>query len=277
MEVDTGASLSLMSEQVFRSHFPQRRLTPTSTKLLTYSKEKIPTLGEVDVVVSYREQQATLPLVVVSGSGPTLLGRNWLFAIRLDRHSINTIRDHTLARVLDRHEDVFRDELGELKGYKAKIFVDPKARPRYCKARSMPYAMRDRVEAELERLEREGIIQPVQFANWAAPIVPVLKNDKSVRICGDFKLTVNQASKLDRYPIPKIEDLFAKMSGGKTSKLDMSQAYQQIVLEEESRKYVVINTHRVLFQYNRLPFGVSSAPGIFQRVMEASSMEFQGS
>ncbi len=73
--------------------------------------------------------------------------------------------------------------------------------PRYCKARSIPYAMRSKVDAELERLEKEGT---VQFADWAAPIVPVVKADKkSIRICGDFKLTVNQASRLDRYPRPR--------------------------------------------------------------------------
>ncbi len=126
------------------------------------------------------------------------------------------------------------------------------------------------MEKELSRLEHEGIIKPVHFAEWAAPIVPVLKSDKtSVRICGDYKLTVNHASKLDSYPIPKIEDLFAILAGGKTfSKLDMSQAYQQLPLEEESNKYMVINTQRGLYCYNRLPFGVSSAPGIFQRTME---------
>ena len=131
------------------------------------------------------------------------------------------------------------------------------------------------VEEELARLEKEEIIEPVQFAEWAAPIVPVLKKEKkSLRICGDFKQTVNRASKLDKYPIHKIEDLFAKMSGGKTfTKLDMSQAYQQVPLEKNSRKYVVINTHRGLFQYNRLPFGVSSAPGIFQRIMESLSSD----
>ena len=109
--------------------------------------------------------------------------------------------------------------------------------------------MTGKVEEELERLVSEGIIEPVQFADWAAPIVPVVKSDgKSLRICGDFKLTVNQASKLDRYPIPKVEDLFAKLAGGKAfTKLDMSQAYQQLLLDEESRKYAVINTHRGLF------------------------------
>ena len=220
----------------------------------------------MEVLVTYEEQQAVLPLVVVAGSG-----RNWLGKIRLDWKAINIVRDTNtaLADLLDHHRGVFADEFGKLKGHTAKIHVDPGAQPCFCKARTVPYAMRNKVEAELQRLEDAGIIEPVQFADWAAPIVPVVKSDKeSIRICGDFKVTVNKASKLDRYPIPKIE--IARLAGGKTfTKLDMSQAYQRIVLDEDSRTYVVINTHRGLFQYNRLPFGVSSAPGIFQRVMES--------
>ena len=110
----------------------------------------------------------------------------------------------------------------------------------------------------------------MEFSNWAAPIVPVLKSDKlSVRICGDFRMTVNPVSKLDRYPIPRIEDLFANLKKGKSfTTLNLSQAYQQLTLDEESRKCVVINTHKGLFKYTRLPYGISSAPGIFQRVTD---------
>ena len=131
--------------------------------------------------------------------------------------------------------------------------------------------MRPRVEAELDKLVDQGILTPVQHADWAAPIVPIMKADrKSVRICGDFKQTVNKASPLDRYPIPKIEDLFAKLAGGqKFTKLDLSQAYQQLCLDDDSKKFVVVNTLKGLFRYNRLPFGISSAPGIFQRVIES--------
>ncbi len=178
-----------------------------------------------------------------------------------------------LSEVLERHKKVFEEGLGKLKGHTAKIYVDPNARPHFCKARPVPYTMREMVEKELERLQKEGIIEPVQFADWAAPVVPVLKQDKkTVRLCGDFKQTVNKASRLDKYPIPKIEDLLAQMTGGTSfTKLDLSQAYQQLVLEEQSREYVVINTHRGLFRYTRLPFGVSSAPGIFQRVILSGS------
>ncbi|XP_043911581.1 uncharacterized protein K02A2.6-like [Protopterus annectens] len=129
--------------------------------------------------------------------------------------------------------------------------------------------MKKKVEFELERLTKQGIIEPVKFAEWAAPIVPVLKPDGTVRICVDYKLTVNQVSKLEQYPLPKVEDVFDKLSGGERfSKLDLSQAYQQVVLEEGSKAYVTLNTHKGLFQVNRLPFGVSSSPAIFQRLME---------
>lgn len=125
------------------------------------------------------------------------------------------------------------------------------------------------MERKLERLENEKIIEPVKFSEWAAPIVPVLKPDSEARICGDYKLTVTKVSPLEQYPIPKMEDMIASLAGGeKYSKLDMSHAYQQIVLDEESRKYVRVNTHKGLFTYTRLPFGVSSSPAIFQRTME---------
>ena len=88
---------------------------------------------------------------------------------------------------------------------------------------------------------------------------------------------VNPVCKLDRYPIPKIEDLFATLRGGKVfSKLDLSQAYQQIPLDEESKKFVVINTQKGLFRYTRLPYGISSAPGIFQQVMEGLLQGIEG-
>ena len=91
-------------------------------------------------------------------------------------------------------------------------------------------------------------------------------------MCGDFRITVNLVSKLHCYPLPlpKADDLFATLSKGKVfSKIDLIQAYQQLKLSSQSQKYLVINTHKGLFQYTRLPFGMSSTPGIFQKTMES--------
>ena len=100
--------------------------------------------------------------------------------------------------------------------------------------------------------------------------MPVVKRDGIVRVCGDHKLTVNKAAKLEVYPLPRIEDLLASLSGGKSfTKLDLSHAYLQVHLEETSQQYVTVNTHRGLFCYQRLPFGAASTPAIFQRQMES--------
>ena len=89
-------------------------------------------------------------------------------------------------------------------------------------------------------------------------------------MCGDFRMIVNPVSKLHHYPLPKVDDLFATLSKGKVfSKIDLTQAYQQLKLSPQPQKYLVINTHKGLFQYTRLPFGVSSAPDIFQKTMES--------
>ena len=96
-----------------------------------------------------------------------------------------------------------------------------------------------------------------------------MKSDGTVRVCGDYKLTVNKVSKLDGYPIPKLDDLYTKLAGGQMfTELDLSHAYEQMLVDENSREFLTINTHKGLFRYNCLPYGVSSAPSIFQRTME---------
>ena len=107
----------------------------------------------------------------------------------------------------------------------------------------------------------------MQYSDWAAPIVPVPKANGGIRICGDCKITVNLSLIVDQFPVPTAEDLFATLAGGQT-KLDLSQAYQQVPLDRASQKYVTISTHKGLYQFNRLPFGVASAPAIFQGIME---------
>ena len=208
--------------------------------------------------------------MVISGKGPALLARDWLASSRLDWKQIFVVHAHnTLQDVLDAHQAVFAEGLGTVQGVTATIHVDPAAKPQFHKTRPLPYSLRGKVERELERLHSQGVIKPIQFSDWAAPVVPVIKGDGSVRLCGDYKVMVNKATKQDHYPIPRIEDLFASLPGGKEfSKLDLSHAYQQVQLDEASQQFVTINTHKGLFRYNRLPFGVTSAPSIFQRIME---------
>uniref|UniRef100_A0A8C5QT05 Gypsy retrotransposon integrase-like protein 1 n=2 Tax=Leptobrachium leishanense TaxID=445787 RepID=A0A8C5QT05_9ANUR len=274
-EVDTGCGITIISKKQYSKLWKNTDIPewePCNLTLKTYTGEKMLVLGQVIGTVQSQMDNKKLTMVVVEGAGPNLLGRNWLKDLRVLPQLVNTVTASPtlhLADLLDRYAEVFKDELGQLKGTTAKIHVNSEAQPRFYKPRRIPFAVKPLVEAELQRLVDEKIIEPVQFSEWAAPIVPVRKPDGSIRICGDYKLTVNRASSVEQYPIPKVEDLFAQLAGGnKFSKLDMSHAYQQIVLDESAKKYVTVNTHKGLYTYGRLPFGVASSPAIFQRTME---------
>ncbi|XP_022777528.1 uncharacterized protein LOC111318945 [Stylophora pistillata] len=136
------------------------------------------------------------------------------------------------------------DKLGTFKSAKAKLTLKEDIQAHFCKPGAVPYALRPKVEEELRRLQNEGIVTKVQWSEWATPIGPVPKRDGSVRLCGDYKGTVNPELQAEQYPLPCIEDIFAKLAGGqKFSKIDLRQAYHQLEMEEDSRKYLTINTH----------------------------------
>ena len=114
-------------------------------------------------------------------------------------------------------------------------------------------------------------IAKVATSDWAAPIVavPNCKKDGTYRLYGDYKVTTNSVLEVEQYPLPNPTDLFASLAGGKSfTTLDLPQAYQQLLLDDDSKKYTTINTHKGLYQYTRLPFGIASAPAIFQKTMD---------
>ena len=83
----------------------------------------------------------------------------------------------------------------------------------FCKVRSVPFSLQPQVEQAIDRNVKEGIWEPVQYSEWAAPIVLIQKADGTVRLCGDYKVTCNKASQTDVYPIPNVNDIFAKLAG----------------------------------------------------------------
>ena len=271
MEVDTGATVSVISEEAYQALFPDQLLQTCTMALKTYTGEPMQIRGEVHVTVRYQDQGPfELPLVVIKGRGPTLLGRNWLYRFRLDWTSIKAVLPgKPLDRLLQEYNSVFNDEVGTISPMKVKLSVSETAKPRFHRPRPVPFALRARVDEELDRLEDAGVLEKVNFSEWAAPIVVVPKKDGRVRICGDYKVTINPVLDIEQYPLLRADDLFATLAGGKYfSTLDLSHAYNQLVVDEDSRDYLTINTHRGLYRYTRLPFGVASAPAIFQKTMD---------
>ena len=271
MEVDTGAAVSIISDKTRQDKFPHLKLWKSRLVLKTYTDEPMHIMGQLNVHVTHNMQMVPLVLVVVAGEGPSLFGRNWLKYIQLDWKRIATvhIKSPNLEMLLQKYEDLFNEELGTIQPQKATLHVETDATPRFFRPRPVPFAIKTAVGQELDRLEKQGVLRKVERSDWAAPIVVVPKKDGKFRICGDYKVTINRALAVDQYPLPKPEDLFATLANGKKfTKLDLSQAYQQLLLDEASSLYVTINTHQGLYQYTRLPFGIASAPAMFQRLMD---------
>ena len=276
-QLDTGSSVTVINENDFRKSFGSLALHRSDRSLGSYSGHRIKVVGECEVEVHIGMNSGTLPLVVVEGSGPPLLGRTWLQRIQLPWHSIfdgsscikqevNQISTDIPETLLKEFEPLFLDELGCLKKFKAHFEIQTDAVPVFCKARPLPFAMKKRMEEALTQLEKSGVIEKVQHSDWAAPVV---KPNGTLRICGDYKLTINKVIQLDRYPLPLVDEIFAALNGGKLyTRLDLQQAYHQIQLDDDSKKLTVINTPFGLYQFVRLPYGASPCVGLFQRAME---------
>uniref|UniRef100_A0A914CIN6 RNA-directed DNA polymerase n=1 Tax=Acrobeloides nanus TaxID=290746 RepID=A0A914CIN6_9BILA len=166
---------------------------------------------------------------------------------------------------------IFEEGLGKCTKFKAKLMLKPDAKPIYRPKRPVPYASLPAVEKELTRLESLGVIQSVVYSEWAAPILCVRKPNGSIRLCADYSTGLNDNLLTHDYPMHLPEDIFASLCQNSTyfSKIDMSEAFLQIEVDEASKPLLTINTHKGLYMVNRLQFGVKIAPGIFQQIMDS--------
>ena len=131
--------------------------------------------------------------------------------------------------------------------------MDAGVQPRFFKARPVPLAYREQVEHQLQADIDRGLWEPVKSSKWAAPLVLVPKSDGSVRICGDYRLTINKAAPVEQYPLPRFEELSAKLQGSTVySKVDLKSAYNQLPLDEKSRENLTVNTLKGLLKPTRL-------------------------
>ena len=170
--------------------------------------------------------------------------------------------------IIKRFPLVFQKGVGAIKAYKADIRFKEGAKPNFKKSRSVAYALLPLLQTELDQMQRDGILKPVENSDWETPLMIVPKKNGRLRVCGYFKVTINPCVETKQYPLPTSDDIFARLAGGEVfTKLDLTQAYLQLPVDD-SKSLLVINTPKGLFRYNRLPYGVSMAPAIFQTTMD---------
>ncbi|KAJ8032524.1 hypothetical protein HOLleu_26075 [Holothuria leucospilota] len=288
MEVDTGASRSTISEHVYKAQFASIPLYETKVTLRSYSGENVPLLGSIKVPVSYKGSQAQHhELLVVKGKKPSLFGRDLLEHVKLDWANIFTLErfdkgksvsDLQLAKqlkeLLKTNESVFEASKvsSGIKGFTASLKLKDNAKPVFQKDRPVPYALVSQAEKEYDRLRETGIFKPIDTNDWASPVVHIEKLNGTVRVCGDYK-ALNDCIEDDNYKLPNIQSLLARLAKDSTkpkyfSTLDLTGAFNQLPLDENSAKLLVLNTHKGLYMPTRLCYGVKTAPAQFQATMD---------
>lgn len=277
MEVDSGASRTIISEETYRKLWiSPPPLNSTNMKLVTWTQDPLKVLGMANVRVRLGDREAQCELVVVSGKGPSLLGRNWFQTLGLQVSGVCWSNDK-LATLTSDFPELFMDGLGQYNGPEVTLNVRPDATPRFLKARTVPFPLKQQVIEELNRMVEAGVLTPIRYSEWATPLMVVKKGDGSLRICGDYRATVNAAIDVDTYPLPTSVEAFVNLSGGQIfSKLDLKQAYTQLKVDEATALLLTLNTPIGLMKMNRLAFGVSAAPAIFQRVMSSALAGMEG-
>lgn len=277
MEIDTGSPISLISLNNFRKVAPGvKMLDKVRTTFVSYTHDKLQVPGKSKVTVQYKNQVISEDLYIVNGDVSTLLGREWLLKIKLDWTEIHQIKVNkrnvkdVVNRLIDEYSEIFKEKIGYLKDVTANIEIKTDSRPIHMSARTIPFAMRNRVNAEIERLEKAGIIEKVKFSEWTTPIVPILKvNGKDVRICGDYKVTINKNIIPEQYPMPHIEQILASMHDARFfAKFDIREAYLHMPTNKKTSGLLTITTPKGLFRVKRMLYGVTNAPAIWQKVMD---------
>ena len=234
MELDTGASITFIPRSIWTDILAAKLVERRDVKLRSYSGHAIPVIGGAKVQVAYRDQEAVLPVVITGNDGPVFMGHDWLTVLKLDWGHIKQISSEPVSKLdlpQTKYLSLFDGNLGTIKGVPAQLKLKENEIPQFFKPRSVSFALKENIADELHRLEKIGVLEKVEFSGWAMPVFPVLKPDDSVRICGDYKVMINPVLDVPEHPMPTADDLFAQLNGGeKFKKLDLSSAYQQVLL-----------------------------------------------
>lgn len=262
--IDSGADANLIRMETWNMMKQERIQVLKSSKgcsrvLKGYGSDRpLSIVGTFEAKVTIGRKTTVAEFFVVKGGQKDIIGD--LTAKRLGVLKVGIEVNNVDAKV---------KSFSKIKDVQASISIASDARPVFQPLRRVPIPMEEAVNRKIDQLLQRDIIEVKQGpATWVSPLVIVGKASGEPRICLDLR-RVNEAVIREHFPMPVVDEYLARLGTGKVwSKLDIREAFHQVELAEDSRDYTTFITSRGLFRFKRLPFGLVTAPEIFQRIME---------
>jgi transposase InsO family protein len=284
MCVDSGSTCNIIDKGTWnelKSKHIQCKTEKVNKRLYTYgSTTPLKLLGKVTADLSMGDepqgrQSTSTEFFVVDGEGVPLLGKvtSMQLGILKIGPDISFVSD---TGITTKYKEYFTG-IGKLTDHTVKLHIDNSVKPVVQPVRRIPFALREKVEAKLVELEQLDIIEHVEGpTSWVSPVVIVPKPSGEIRLCVDMR-RANEAIIRERHPIPTVDEMLHDMSESRVfSKLDLKWGFHQLELSEESRDITTFVTHKGLYRYKRLMFGVNAAPEIYQHTIQQVLQSCEG-
>ena len=269
IQIDNGSEVNCMRKQDLLQLDPHAKLSGTSTKLRAYGNSTVTPLGTADIDIKINGEQRRAEFVIIQEASSSLLSGNLsedLGLITVKRELlVNQVTKSPLTKdeIVKQYEDVFQG-LGRIGEYRIELKED--AKPTQDAPRTVPVALRTELKQRLDDMEKDGILEKVEEpTDWVNSAVYVKRPNKKLRVCLDPRI-LNNSVKIPKYRMPTLEDITPELSKVRVfSVCDAKDGFLQIELDKESSFLTTFHTPYGRYCWKRLPFGICSAPEVFQR------------
>ncbi len=265
-KLDTGSMVNIIPKSVY-SQVTQKTLRPSRRPLTAYNNQPINVLGELVLPIMSASTKVShlLNFIVVDQESVPILGVEACEQMGLVKKTCHVSQDGQLH---DEYRDVFDAPLSGLNTPPVHINIRNDSEGEQIPPRRIPFALLNKVQVELERMEKEGVISKVDTATkFVSPMVLVEKQSGELRICLDPQ-ALNDCILSDKHVMPTVEELTARLSGSKYfATLDARAGFWQVKLDEESSFLTTFSTPFGNYKFNRLPFGLNISTQVFQKIV----------
>ena len=272
-KIDTGAQCNVIPKCKYHQ-VSKMPLQKSMANLVAFGGHKLNTAGKASVQCQYRGKQYTIEFEVIDQDVPCILGLDTCIEMNVVQR-IDTV-DEQAGAIYEKYSDVF-DGLGCINNIQYHINIDQTCKPVIHPPRCVPVTLRPKIQDELKRMEELNVIEKVEGpTEWVNSMVTIIKPNGQLRICIDPR-DLNKAVKREYYPMRTIEEVVTRMPNARYfSVLDASSGYWQVSLDMESANLCTFNTPFGRYKFNRLPFGLSCAQDVFQRIMSEMFEDIEG-